>query len=111
MGWAKRGYAPLLDWAMLNKPLTLTLTAVSVVLSGLLVTRMGSEFIPPQPQRGRHRPSCPCIPGTSLTQAIEMQLELERTIKQFPEVERVFAKMGTAEIATDPCRPASPTTS
>ena len=42
------------------------------------------------------------IPGTSLTQAIAMQEELERTIKKFPEVETVFAKLGTAEIATDP---------
>ncbi|MFO1226095.1 efflux RND transporter permease subunit [Roseateles sp.] len=104
MGWAKRGYAPLLDWAMLNKPLTLTLTGVSVVLSGLLVTRMGSEFIPSLSE-GDIALHALRIPGTSLTQAIEMQLELERTIKQFPEVERVFAKMGTAEIATDPMPP------
>ncbi|MGH8309794.1 MAG: efflux RND transporter permease subunit, partial [Steroidobacteraceae bacterium] len=45
------------------------------------------------------------IPGTSLTQAIEMQHALERRIKQFPEVKNVFAKMGTAEIATDPMPP------
>ena len=45
------------------------------------------------------------IPGTSLTQAIEMQHALERRLKQFPEVKVVFAKMGTAEIATDPMPP------
>jgi cobalt-zinc-cadmium resistance protein CzcA len=45
------------------------------------------------------------VPGTSLSQAVEMQTELERTIKQFPEVDRIFAKMGTAEIATDPMPP------
>ena len=70
------GYAPLLDWAMLNKPPTLTLTGVSVVLSGLLVTRMGSEFIPSLSE-GDIALHALRIPGTSLTQAIEMQLELE----------------------------------
>ncbi|MGS0757363.1 efflux RND transporter permease subunit, partial [Roseateles sp. GG27B] len=104
MGWAKQGYAPLLDWALLNKPLVLTLAGVSIALSGLLATRLGSEFIP-NLSEGDIALHALRIPGTSLTQAIEMQIELERTIKQFPEVERVFAKLGTAEIATDPMPP------
>jgi cobalt-zinc-cadmium resistance protein CzcA len=45
------------------------------------------------------------IPGTSLTQAVAMQRELEARLKQFPEVERIVAKMGTAEVATDPMPP------
>jgi len=45
------------------------------------------------------------IPGTSLTQAVTMQRELESTVKEFPQVDRVFAKLGTAEIATDPMPP------
>jgi cobalt-zinc-cadmium resistance protein CzcA len=77
---------------------------VVVALSGLLVTRMGSEFIPSLSE-GDIALHALRIPGTSLTQAIEMQCELERTIKRFPEVERVFAKLGTAEIATDPMPP------
>lgn len=104
MVWAKRGYAPMLDWALLNRSLVLTITLVSVLLSGLLATRMGSEFIPSL-NEGDVALHALRIPGTSLTQAIEMQMELERTIKQFPEVERVFAKLGTAEIATDPMPP------
>lgn len=104
MGWAKRGYAPMLDWALLNRPLVIAITAVSVILSGLLVTRMGSEFIPSLSE-GDVALHAMRIPGTSLTQAIEMQVVLERTIKKFPEVERVFAKLGTAEVATDPMPP------
>ena len=104
MGWAKRGYAPMLNFAMLNKPLVLTVTVVSVILSGLLATRMGSEFVPSL-NEGDIALHALRIPGTSLTQAVDMQLELERTIKQFPEVDRIFAKMGTAEIATDPMPP------
>ncbi len=104
MAWAKRGYRPVLDWALLNKPLVLTIAAVAVVLSGLIATRMGSEFIPSL-NEGDIALHALRIPGTSLTQAIEMQAELERTVKQFPEVDNIFAKIGTAEIATDPMPP------
>lgn len=104
MVWAKRGYAPMLDWAMASKPLVLTIAAVSVALSGLLVTRMGSEFIPSL-NEGDIALHALRIPGTSLTQAIAMQNELERVVKTFPEVDKIFAKIGTAEIATDPMPP------
>jgi cobalt-zinc-cadmium resistance protein CzcA len=104
MRWAKRGYAPMLRIVMRNKPLALTIAAVVVVLSALLASRMGSEFVPSL-NEGDIALHALRIPGTSLSQAIEMQAELERAIKQFPEVERIFAKMGTAEIATDPMPP------
>ena len=101
---AKRWYKPVLDKAMENKPVVLTFTVVTVMLSGLLATRLGSEFIPSL-NEGDIALHALRIPGTSLSQAVAMQTELERTIKQFPEVERVFAKIGTAEIATDPMPP------
>ena len=104
MVWAKRGYKPMLGWAMVNKPLVLTIAAVSVALSGLIATRMGSEFIPSL-NEGDVAMHALRIPGTSLTQAIGMQTELERVIKSFPEVDKIFAKIGTAEIATDPAPP------
>lgn len=104
MAWARRGYAPVLDWALPRKPLVLTTAAVAVVLSALLGTRMGSEFIPSLDE-GDMALHALRIPGTSLTQAVGMQLQLEQTIKAFPEVASVFAKLGTAEIATDPMPP------
>ncbi|MDP0925463.1 efflux RND transporter permease subunit, partial [Klebsiella pneumoniae] len=46
------------------------------------------------------------IPGTSLSQSVAMQQQLESTLKtKFPEIERVFARTGTAEIASDPMPP------
>ncbi|MEO3715250.1 efflux RND transporter permease subunit [Roseateles flavus] len=104
MGWAKRAYAPLLDWSLANKPLVLTIAGVSVALSGLLATRMGSEFIPSLDE-GDVALHALRIPGTSLSQAVTMQMELEHVIRRFPEVDKVFAKLGTAEIATDPMPP------
>lgn len=101
---AKRLYLPALDWAMANRLPVITIALVSVALSGLLATRVGSEFVP-NLNEGDIALHALRIPGTSLTQAIEMQRELEHTIKAFPQVERIFAKIGIAEIATDPMPP------
>lgn len=90
--------------ALLNKALVVTIAVVSVLLSGLLASRMGSEFIPSL-NEGDIALHALRIPGTSLSQAVEMQKELEHTIKGFPQVERIFAKLGTAEIASDPMPP------
>ena len=104
MGWAKRGYTPLLDWTLAHPPLVLTIAAVAVALSGLIASRMGSEFIPSLDE-GDVAVHALRIPGTSLTQSVEMQRELERTLLQAPEVARVFSKIGTPEIASDPMPP------
>ncbi|MFX7465193.1 efflux RND transporter permease subunit, partial [Acinetobacter baumannii] len=66
--------------------------------------RLGSEFIPSLDE-GDVALHALRIPGTSLTQAIEMQYTLEKEIKKIPEVQTIFAKVGTAEIATDPVPP------
>jgi len=104
MTWLKHGYAPLLDWVMVSKPLVLTIAAVIMVLSGLAASRLGSEFVPSLDE-GDIALHAMRIPGTSLSQAIDMQVQLEQRIKSFAEVETVFAKLGTAEIATDPMPP------
>ncbi|MGQ0594730.1 MAG: efflux RND transporter permease subunit, partial [Gammaproteobacteria bacterium] len=101
---AKTAYEPLLNLTMRNRALVVTTSVVMVVLSGLLATRMGAEFVPSLDE-GDIALHALRIPGTSLSQAIGMQYTLEQRIKEFPEVERVFAKMGTAEIATDPMPP------
>ena len=100
----KTGYFPALKWAMLNKALVMTVAIVSVLLSGLLASRMGSEFVPSFDE-GDIALHALRIPGTSLSQAVAMQTELEHTVKRFPQVERIFAKLGTAEIASDPMPP------
>ncbi|MFX5743311.1 efflux RND transporter permease subunit, partial [Acinetobacter baumannii] len=65
----------------------------------------GSEFVPSL-NEGDIAIQALRIPGTSLTQSIEMQKTIEKTLKKkFPEVERVFARSGTAEVASDPMPP------
>jgi cobalt-zinc-cadmium resistance protein CzcA len=106
--WAMRGarrvYEPVLR-AALRWRVTVAFAALGlVVLSGLVAARMGTEFIPSLDE-GDIALHALRIPGTSLTQAIEMQHVLERKVKEFPEVRNSFAKIGTAEIATDPMPP------
>ncbi|MBV6517936.1 MAG: CusA/CzcA family heavy metal efflux RND transporter [Candidatus Brocadia sp.] len=102
--WAKKGYIPALTLAMQNRTFVITIAAVFIILSGLLTTRMGSEFIPSLDE-GDIAVHAIRIPGTSLSQSAEMQCVVENEVKKFPEVAHVFSKIGTAEIATDPMPP------
>jgi cobalt-zinc-cadmium resistance protein CzcA len=104
MRGARSLYRPALAFVMDNKAPTVAAAVVIVLLSGLLATRMGREFIP-NLNEGDIALHALRIPGTSLSQAIDMQRTLEAKLKEFPEVERVFAKIGTAEIANDPMPP------
>ncbi|ARU04099.1 CusA/CzcA family heavy metal efflux RND transporter [Comamonas serinivorans] len=105
MTWARKGYAPLLDWGMNAKAVMLTAAAVAVALSALLTTRLGSEFMPSL-NEGDFAVQALRMPGTSLSQSVQMQQQIETTlIEQVPEIERVFARTGTAEVAADPMPP------
>ena len=104
MRGARRGYTPLLDYALNNRKVVLAGAAALVAVSGLAATRLGSEFIP-NLDEGDIALHALRIPGTSLTQAVDMQSALETRIKRFPEVDQVFAKIGTADVATDPVPP------
>ena len=102
---AKRWYAPALDKVMRNTPVVLVGAAVAVLLSGLLATRMGSEFVPSL-NEGDIAIQALRIPGTSLTQSLAMQQQLEsKLMSNHKEIARVFARTGTAEIASDPMPP------
>jgi cobalt-zinc-cadmium resistance protein CzcA len=98
-------YRPLLDWTLRNRPVALTFAALSVLLTGLLATRLGTEFAP-NLNEGDLAVMTLRIPGTSLQQSVAMQQKLETALlREFPEIERVFARIGTAEVATDPMPP------
>ncbi|MBW4794538.1 CusA/CzcA family heavy metal efflux RND transporter [Pseudomonas tolaasii] len=105
MRTARRAYAPVLDWVMGRRALVFGLAVLTIVASGLVASRMGSEFIPSLSE-GDFAQQALRVPGTSLTQSVQMQQQLEKTLMaQVPEIERVFARTGTAEIASDPMPP------
>jgi cobalt-zinc-cadmium resistance protein CzcA len=104
MRGASRLYAPLLTIVLAWRRTVVVAALALVALCALLATRLGSEFVP-NLDEGDIALHALRIPGTSLTQAVAMQKQLEKAIGEIPEVERIFSKLGTAEVATDPMPP------
>ena len=101
---AKSLYRPVLRFAMSVRPAAALAAVVLIALAGLAASKMGTEFIPSLDE-GDIALHALRIPGTSLTQSLKMQADVEAAVKAFPEVDKVFAKLGTAEVATDPMPP------
>ena len=97
-------YEPLLNIALKARWMVVATALVLVVGSAWLATRLGSEFVP-NLDEGDIAMHALRIPGTSLSQAVDLQKTLEAKIKDMPEVERIFAKVGTADVATDAVPP------
>ena len=104
VAFLRRGYEPLLRSALRMPWAVVGGAAALVVICALLATRMGAEFMPSLDE-GDVTLHALRIPGTGLEQAVGMQEQLERRLRQLPEVERVFSKLGTAEVANDPMPP------
>lgn len=101
---ARRAYEPMLNLAIRFRAMLAIVAAILVIASGVVGSRMGGEFIPSLDE-GDVAIQALRIPGTSLTQSLEMQQALERRLLKLPEVKEVFARTGTAEVATDPMPP------
>jgi len=101
---AKSVYRPLLLATLKFRWVVVSGAALLVAFSLWLATTLGSEFVP-QLNEGDIALQALRIPGTGLEQSVEMQEVLEQRIKAFPEVDKVFARIGTPEVATDPMPP------
>ncbi|WP_375576010.1 efflux RND transporter permease subunit [Paracidovorax oryzae] len=105
MAWLRARYEPLLERALGARLVVLTAAMAAIVLCGLMATRLGTEFAP-NLSEGDLAIQAIRIPGTSLSESVAMQQRIEIAVKaKFPEVRRVFARTGTAEIASDPMPP------
>src|SRR5258708_27474022 len=104
MRGARRIYAPLLAASIRNRFGVAVIAALLVAVCGIAASRMGGEFIPSLDE-GDVSFEAIRIPGTSLTQSLEMQAMVEKRLGKVPEVKEAFARTGTAEVATDPMPP------
>ncbi len=104
MRGARLIYEPILRLALRARVLVVLCAIPLLAYSGFQASQLGSEFLPTLDE-GDIALHALRIPGTSLTQAVKMQTALEARIKEFPEVDQVVAKLGTAEVATDPMPP------
>ncbi|MBV8698927.1 MAG: CusA/CzcA family heavy metal efflux RND transporter, partial [Bradyrhizobium sp.] len=106
MRGARAIYVPLLDASLRSRFGVVSIAVLLVIVCGIAATKMGGEFIPSLDE-GDASMEVLRIPGTSLTQAVEMQEMLEKSLLKLPEVMDVFARTGAAEIATDPVPPSA----
>ncbi|MBJ9373491.1 MULTISPECIES: efflux RND transporter permease subunit [Acinetobacter] len=101
MLWLKRKYEAVLNLAYHFKVLVITLALCILFLTGLLATQIGSEFAPTLSE-GDFAVQQMRSPSTSLEQSLRMQENTEKLLlKEFSEIKAIFARTGTAEVATD----------
>ncbi len=100
----KQGYRTVLQLGLRHALPAAALALLLVVTSLWQAGKMGTEFMP-QLDEGDVALHALRVPGTGLNQSLQMQNLLEKEIASLPQVERVFSKIGTAEIATDPMPP------
>ncbi|MGL6034548.1 MAG: efflux RND transporter permease subunit, partial [Acinetobacter johnsonii] len=101
MLWLKDRYQRVLDCAYQYKAVVLTFALCLLMLTGLLATRIGSEFAP-QLSEGDFAVQQLRSPNTGLEESLRIQENTEKLLlKKFPEIHAIFARTGTAEVATD----------
>jgi len=101
---SKRAYAPLLKKVLANPMTTIGIGAAVTFSALMLYSRLGEEFVPTLDEKDIAMHAVR-IPSTGITQSTEMQRIVEKTLLEFPEVDYVFSKTGTAEMASDPMPP------
>jgi len=101
MLWLKERYQRVLDCAYQYKAVVLTFALCLLMLTSLLATRIGSEFAP-QLSEGDFAVQQLRSPSTGLEESLRIQENTEKLLlKKFPEIQAIFARTGTAEVATD----------
>ena len=97
----KKGYAGLLDKAYAFRYVVVTAAVSILILTGAIATRVGSEFAP-QLSEGDFALQLMRAPSTGIEESLRIQETVEKQLlKAFPEIKAIFARTGTAEVATD----------
>lgn len=100
MKYAKKAYLPLLEYAMNKKKVILSVAGVSLVISLVLLTRLGTEFIPTMDE-GSFDMDIAMLPGVSLATAMEVNRRAAEKLKQFDELDVVVSRTGQTGVALD----------
>ena len=94
-------YRPVLRRVLRWRWAVLALTIAAAGATWTPISRLGSEFMPPLWEGDLlYMPTT--LPGVSVTKAREILQQTDRILREFPEVEQVFGKVGRADTATDP---------
>lgn len=101
---ARKAYQPVLRGSLKLPVVVIAVGFGLFAVSLFQASRMGTEFLP-QLDEGDIAMHAMRIPGTGLQQSVNMQKDVEAAIEPFAEVERVYSKIGTPDVATDPMPP------
>jgi cobalt-zinc-cadmium resistance protein CzcA len=100
--WLKSLYRPALDYALRSRGIVIAGAVVLFLLSGLVFSRLGAEFVP-QLDEGSFATHMIRTTSVGLEASVAMQEKAEKVLlEKFPEVISTFSRIGTAEVATDP---------
>ena len=94
-------YQPIAELAFRFRKTTLVLSVIALLVSAPVLTKLGSEFMPPL-YEGTFLYMPVTLPGASITEMQRIVQTSDRIIREFPEVSQVFGKAGRARTATDP---------
>jgi heavy metal efflux system protein len=100
MKYARNRYIPLLEYAMNRKKVILSIAGGFLLISLLLVTRLGTEFIPTMDE-GSFDMDVSMLPGVSLATAMDVNQQAAAKLKQFPELDAIVGRIGQTGVALD----------
>jgi heavy metal efflux system protein len=100
MRWARKGYAPVLQWAMRRRAIVLSVALLALVASLVLFPYLGTEFIPIMDE-GAFDMDVQLLPGVSLAKSVEITNLVERKLKKFPELQTVVSRTGQTGVALE----------
>ncbi len=101
VGFLQRSYDPVINYALDHRKTVIILSVIFLVITGIIFSRMGGEFIPTLDE-GDYVVQPILKPGTSLSETVKINTQLEKILMGFPEVEQVITRIGAAEVPTDP---------
>jgi cobalt-zinc-cadmium resistance protein CzcA len=102
---SKRLYAPLLEFALNQRSVVMGATVLLLVGTAFVFTRLGAEFVP-KLDEGSLTLMYQKNSGISMVESLRSELEAEKLLlSKFPQIRRIFSRVGTSEVATDPMPP------
>lgn len=101
MRQAERLYSPLLEFFIKQRVLTIAIGVASVVLATVIFSTLGGEFVPQMDEASRTIQFVRPV-NIGIDKSIALQEKSQKIIQEFPQVETVFSRIGTGEVATDP---------
>lgn len=101
MRQAERFYRPILNFFLGQRLVTIGVGILSIIVAGILFSTLGGEFVPQMDEASRTIQFVRPV-NIGLDKSIEFQRKSQKIIEEFPQVESVFSRIGTGEVATDP---------